>query len=109
MKFIKRVLFAFKSVFTSSVVGLLSSLVSIFYFLVAMDLFWNGNEDWTTPGRTILFHTPLFIEVAVIAMTFVHGFMKKKVEQSATTSSTPAEGETISKVATDCTPNDPLT
>ena len=83
MKLIKRLVFAFKSVFTSSFVGLLSVLVSIFYFFVAMDMFWNGNVGWTTPGRTILFHTPLFIEVAAIVVVFVHGFMKKKLEQQA--------------------------
>lgn len=83
MKFIKRVFFAFKSVFTSSFVGLLSVLVSIFYFLVAMDMFWNGNAEWTTPSKTILFHTPLFVEVAAIIVVFVHGFMKKKLEQQA--------------------------
>lgn len=81
MDFIKRLLFAIKSAFTSTIVGLCSSLVSVFYFVVAFDLFWRGNTDWTTPLRTIIFHTPLIIEVVVIVLVFVHNFTKKKIEQ----------------------------
>lgn len=81
MDFIKRLLFAIKSAFTSTIVGVCSSLVSVFYFVVAFDLFWHGNTDWTTPLRTIIFHTPLIIEVVVIVLVFVHNFTKKKIEQ----------------------------
>lgn len=81
MDFIKRLLFAIKSAFTSTIVGVCSSLVSVFYFVVAFDLFWRGNTDWTTPLRTIIFHTPLIIEVVVIVLVFVHNFTKKKIEQ----------------------------
>lgn len=83
MNFIKRLLFAIKSAFTSTIVGVCSSLVSVFYFVVAFDLFWRGNTDWTTPLRTIIFHAPLIIEVAVIVLVFVHNFTKKKLEQQA--------------------------
>ena len=55
--------------------------MSVFYFVVAFDLFWHGNTDWTTPLRTIIFHTPLIIEVVVIVLVFVHNFTKKKIEQ----------------------------
>ena len=58
MDFIKRLLFAIKSAFTSTIVGVCSSLV-----------------------RTIIFHTPLIIEVVVIVLVFVHNFTKKKIEQ----------------------------
>ena len=90
MDFIKRLLFAIKSAFTSTIVGVCSSLVSVFYFVVAFDLFWHGNTDWTTPLRTIIFHTPLIIEVVVIVLVFVHNFTKKKIEQqtNAATEST---------------------
>lgn len=81
MDFIKRLLFAIKSAFTSTIVGVCSSLVSVFYFVIAFDLFWRGNTDWTTPLRTIIFHTPLIIEVVVIVLVFVHNFTKKKIEQ----------------------------
>lgn len=81
MDFIKRLLFAIKSAFTSTIVGVCSSLVSVFYFVVAFDLFWRGNTNWTTPLRTIIFHTPLIIEVVVIVLVFVHNFTKKKIEQ----------------------------
>lgn len=81
MNYLKRLFFAIKSVFTSTLVGLLSVLVSIFYFVVAMDMFWHGIDNWRTPARTILFHTPLFVEVAAIVVVFVHGFMKKKLQQ----------------------------
>lgn len=81
MDFIKRLLFAIKSAFTSTIVGVCSSLVSVFYFVVAFDLFWRGNTDWTTPLHTIIFHTPLIIEVVVIVLVFVHNFTKKKIEQ----------------------------
>lgn len=81
MDFIKRLLFAIKSAFTSTIVGVCSSLVSVFYFVVAFDLFWRGNTDWITPLRTIIFHTPLIIEVVVIVLVFVHNFTKKKIEQ----------------------------
>ena len=74
-------MFAIKSAFTSTIVGVCSSLVSVFYFVVAFDLFWRGNTDWTTPLRTIIFHTPLIIEVVVIVLVFVHNFTKKKIEQ----------------------------
>lgn len=83
MNFIKRLLFAIKSAFTSTIVGVCSSLVSVFYFVVAFDLFWRGNTDWTTPLRTIIFHAPLLIEVVVIVLVFVHNFTKKKLEQQA--------------------------
>lgn len=83
MNFIKRLLFAIKSAFTSTLVGVCSSLVSVFYFVVAFDLFWRGNTDWTTPLRTIIFHAPLIIEVAVIVLVFVHNLTKKKLEQQA--------------------------
>lgn len=83
MNFIKRLLFAIRSAFTSTLVGVCSSLVSVFYFVVAFDLFWRGNTDWTTPLRTIIFHAPLIIEVAVIVLVFVHNFTKKKLEQQA--------------------------
>lgn len=81
MDFIKRLLFAIKSAFTSTIVGVCSSLVSVFYFVVAFDLFWRGNTDWTTPLRTIIFHAPLIIEVVVIVLVFVHNLTKKKIEQ----------------------------
>lgn len=101
MDFIKRLLFAIKSAFTSTIVGVCSSLVSVFYFVVAFDLFWRGNTDWTTPLRTIIFHAPLIIEVAVIVLVFVHNFTKKKLEQqakalSASTDST-AESNEVAK------------
>ena len=81
MDFIKRLLFAIKSAFTSTIVGVCSSLVSVFYFVVAFDLFWHGNTDWTTPLRTIIFHAPLIIEIVVIVLVLVHNFTKKKFEQ----------------------------
>ena len=83
MDFIKRLLFAIKSAFTSTIVGVCSSLVSVFYFVVAFDLFWRGNTDWTTPLRTIIFHTPLIIEVVVIVLVFVHNFTKKEQQTNA--------------------------
>lgn len=82
MDFIKRLLFAIKSAFTSTIVGVCSSLVSVFYFVVAFDLFWRGNTDWTTPLRTIIFHAPLIIEVVVIVLVFVHNFTKKIEQQT---------------------------
>lgn len=85
MDFIKRLLFAIKSAFTSTIVGVCSSLVSVFYFVVAFDLFWHGNTDWTTPLRTIIFHAPLIIEIVVIVLVLVHNFTKKKFEQQTNT------------------------
>lgn len=82
MDFIKRLLFAIKSAFTSTIIGVCSSLVSVFYFVVAFDLFWRGNTDWTTPLRTIIFHTPLIIEAVVIVLVFVHNFTKKIEQQT---------------------------
>lgn len=110
MDFIKRLLFAIKSAFTSTIVGICSSLVSVFYFMVAFDLFWRGNTDWTTPLRTIIFHAPLIIEVVVIVLVFVHNFTKKKLEQQnnalnatndATTEATKALTKEETKDATD--------
>lgn len=110
MDFIKRLLFAIKSAFTSTIVGICSSLVSVFYFMVAFDLFWRGNTDWTTPLRTIIFHAPLIIEVVVIVLVFVHNFTKKKLEQQnnalnaandATTEATKALTKEKTKDATD--------
>lgn len=110
MDFIKRLLFAIKSAFTSTIVGICSSLVSVFYFMVAFDLFWRGNTNWTTPLRTIIFHAPLIIEVVVIVLVFVHNFTKKKLEQQnnalnaandATTEATKALTKEETKDATD--------
>ncbi len=108
MNFIKRLLFAIKSAFTSTIVGVCSSLVSVFYFVVAFDLFWRGNTDWTTPLRTIIFHAPLLIEVVVIVLVFVHNFTKKKLEQQANALSAASNSATettneVSKEALDNT------
>lgn len=108
MNFIKRLLFAIKSAFTSTIVGVCSSLVSVFYFVVAFDLFWRGNTDWTTPLRTIIFHAPLLIEVVVIVLVFVHNFTKKKLEQQANVLSAASNSATettneVSKEAPDNT------
>ena len=74
--------------------------MSVFYFVVAFDLFWRGNTDWTTPLRTIIFHTPLIIEVVVIVLVFVHNFTKKMIEQqtyalSATNNAATESTETL--------------
>ncbi len=81
MKFIKRILYAIHSVLHSTLMGWLTCLLAVFYFIVAQDLFWHGNEEWTKPARAILFNIPLFIYLAAIVVIFVYSFMKKKVEQ----------------------------
>ncbi len=84
MNFIKRLIFAIHSVFHSTQMGWVTIFLALFYFCVAQDLFWNGNEKWTQPSYAILFNIPLFAYIADIVVVFVYNFMKKKVEQRTT-------------------------
>lgn len=81
MKFIKRLIYACSKVCSSRLVSILATVMGVFYFVVANDLFWYGNERWNTAGMTILFNAPIFLFVVVAVASFIYFFMQKKVEQ----------------------------
>lgn len=83
MNFLKRLFYACGKLFTSQLISILATVMGVFYFVVANDLFWNGNARWSSASMTILFNAPIFLFVAVIVASFIYYFMKKKVEQQA--------------------------
>ena len=83
MNFLKRLFYACGKLCSSRLVSILATLMGVFYFVVANDLFWNGQERWNTASMTILFNAPIFIFAAVLVSSFIYYFMKKKVEQQA--------------------------
>lgn len=83
MNFLKRLFYACGKLITSQLISILATVMGVFYFVVANDLFWNGNARWSSASMTILFNAPIFLFVAVIVASFIYYFMKKKVEQQA--------------------------
>ena len=83
MNFIKRFIYACSKVCSSRLVSILATLMGVFYFVVAIDLFWYGTERWQTAGMTVLFNAPIVIFVVVAVASFIYYFMQKKVEQQA--------------------------
>ena len=93
MNFFKRVAHAFKHTYNATLVRSIAYLIGLFYFVVANDLFWTGNADWSTPVMTVLFNAPIFVFVAAIVCTYVHYYTKEKAccDCAATTSSEKGE------------------
>lgn len=83
MNFLKRLFYACHKLCTSQLISILATIMGVFYFVVANDLFWNGQERWNSASMTILFNAPIFLFVAVVVASFIYFFMKKKVEQQA--------------------------
>lgn len=83
MDYLKRLFYACGKLFTSQLISILATVMGVFYFVVANDLFWNGQGRWASASMTILFNAPIFLFVAAIVASFIYYFMKKKVEQQA--------------------------
>ena len=83
MNFLKRLFYACHKLCTSQLISILATIMGVFYFVVANDLFWNGQERWNSASMTILFNAPIFLFLAVVVASFIYFFMKKKVEQQA--------------------------